>query len=97
MLKHHLRAGAERSAGAADRPRRPDGARLDANFKGWTETLRRSSGGDGAGAQWLLQNLYAARLAYCADRDFAKTIKARAWSSPAMTRRSVAISESCRS
>ena len=34
------RARAERRAGAADRPRRPDGARPPARFDGWAETLK---------------------------------------------------------
>jgi pimeloyl-ACP methyl ester carboxylesterase len=54
----------------------PLAAGWNANFKGWTETLKDRPD---AGEQTLnvfYQNLYAPGFVYCADRDFVKTIKA---------------------
>jgi len=62
-------------------------APAECQLQGLTETLGDRPEATEQVLNGFYQNLYAPGFAYCADRDFAKTIKARAWSSPAMTRR----------
>ena len=48
----------------------------NANFKGWTETLKDHPEATQPVLDALYKNLYAPGFVYCADRDFVKTIKA---------------------
>ena len=48
----------------------------NANFKGWTETLKDRPDATQAVLDAFYRNLYAPGFVYCADRDFVKTIKA---------------------
>ena len=48
----------------------------NANFKGWTETLKERPEATEQLLDTFYKNLYAPGFVYCADRDFVKTIKA---------------------
>ncbi|HEV2335681.1 MAG TPA: alpha/beta hydrolase [Stellaceae bacterium] len=76
MLKHHPERVAAAVLAQPIGRVGPMGAGWNANFKGWTETL----GDRPEATEHLLnafyQNLYAAGFVYCADREFARTIKA---------------------
>jgi pimeloyl-ACP methyl ester carboxylesterase len=76
MLKRHP----ERVAGAVLAqpigrvgPLKPE---WNANFKGWTETLKDHPEATQPVLDAFYRNLYAPGFVYCADRDFVKTIKA---------------------
>ena len=76
MLKHHPeRVQSAVLAQPIGRvgPLKPD---WNANFKGWTETLADRPEATHAVLDAFYRNLYASGFVYCADRDFAKTIKA---------------------
>jgi len=75
----HAEASPERVQSAvlaqADRPRRPDGARLECQLQGLDRDARHRPEADGAGAQWLLTRTSTRQASLLRRPRLPKTIK----------------------
>jgi pimeloyl-ACP methyl ester carboxylesterase len=76
MLKHHPERVAAAVLAQPIGRVGPMAAGWNANFKGWTETLKDRPEATEQLLDAFYQNLYAPGFAYCCDREFAKSVKA---------------------